>query len=310
MNTPEIYKHGEFEAYYLSQVIDYGTGNIVPVTLDAEQREAWAMNAMQSVERIALDQLAYSGCTDGRGRLELADGSPAPVRAKLAGADTMTMFDMAEAIANDFYTNPNAPVADRFEEVISFMLEAGLKPSTHGPSCGAAAGYIAVLQNRIAFAANPHHQSLKAAELGDVYDEAIDQLVVDNSKHRLESGLYDGWSEDLVRDAVLRVTGKKGIKELHAPHKGVHGHEESLRVDLDIAGYDINTNKLAMISGGQVFVVNSDRLKQVAELFARQQERCGRITLHAGRDFQDSAHATLGNNFATLKLRRAASALL
>jgi hypothetical protein len=305
MQTPEIYRHGEFQAYYLPEIIDYGTGNIVPVELDAESREAWAKGVMQSMERISLDQLAYSGCTDGRGRLELADGSPAPVRAKLAGTDTMTMFDMAEALAGNFYQNPEAPVSERFEQVISFMVECGLWPSTHGPSCGAAAGYVTVIQNRIAFAENPHHTALKASELGEKYDEVVDRQIVENSRERLARGLYDGWSEDLVRDAVLRVTGKKGIKELHAPEKGVHGHEERLRVDVDVEGYDINTNKLAMISGGQVFVVNADRLTQVSQLFGRVGEGFEKLALHAGRDFQDSAHATLGNNFATLKVQRA-----
>lgn len=289
-------------ASFVGDKMDWGLGSIeAPDYTEAEKKEIAGL-AIESMVKVSDSQMELSGCTDGRLRLHLADGSDAPVREKLVGADTVTAFQMAEALGERFYKDPSAPLATRVKEVVDHLVNYGIKPSTHGPSCGAAAGFPAIVDNAIRLSENSRYIARQKALLPQ-YDEAIHHNVLKGYQQRLEKGLYDGWSEDLIRNAVLESTGEQGVKILLDDHKGVHGHQEIMIARVKPRGVTIKATLFAArANGAQLFTVNDARQEYLASTFARgnQHELDYLIALHASEDLQDAGHATLSKNLATL----------
>lgn len=292
-----------YVARFVGDKMDWGLGSIEAQDFtDAEKGEI-AQRAIDSLIRVDEAQLPYSGCTDGRLRLRLGDGSAAPVREKLVGADTVTAFHMAEALGSSFYGNlDDAPLADRVRFVADFLVQCGLKPSTHGPSCGAAASYPVIVENAIRLHENTAFTERQKLLLTE-HDSDIQNRNMERYKKRLSSGLYDDWSEDVIRQAVLDTTGQKGVKELLDDGKGVHGHTEVLIARIKPRGVTLGATLFAAQMGGlEVFTVNDARQQYLAQLFGRGdlKEADYLTAINASEDFQDAGHATLSRNLETL----------
>ncbi len=273
------------------------------------EEAAFAQNVVDSILPVYVEDIIYSGCTDGRFRLRLADGTPVPNRQKITGADTVMAFAVAETLGDNFYSNPNAPVGERMEEVVDYLSQYGLRPSTHN-LCGAAKGFPAIIQNAIIFSkVDGYIERQKLLLPEDVYSQSEHDEIIAGYGERLARGNYKGWNPDIVTDAVARVGGKRALIELRTDERGVSGHVERLITRLDTPNVSIEVNTLAEKSGGdQVFVSNDDRLRKIAELFGRGIDRDYRVASMATEDFTDAAHGTLATGLPTLVVKLAQAA--
>lgn len=296
-----------YVARFVGERMSWGLGNIEAPDYDEAEKAEMARVALDSMVTIDTDELLFSGCTDGRLRLHLGDGSAAPVREKLVGADTVTAFHMAETVGEEFYGDlVDAPVKDRVNFVIRFLIANGLMPSTHGPSCGAAAGYPTILENAVNLSEKPeftHRQGLLLPQ----YDREIQKKNVEGYKRRLEAGRYDGWSESIIREGVINTTGQRGVKDLLDDGKGVHGHTEKLIARIKPRGVTIGATLFAARMGGnEVFIVNDARQEYLAQLFSRGDTNSPDFlaAINGSEDFQDAGHATLSSNLETLVIEQ------
>lgn len=291
-----------YRAHYIGEKMDWGLGGIEAPDFNEAEKKEIAANVIESMVRVDTEEQRYSGCTDGRIRVQLADGTAAPVREKLVGADIITAFMMAEALGARFYPDPEAPLPERLKYVADFLLDNNYLPSTHGPSCGAAAGFVTIVENGLTLMEKPKYIQRQQLILPN-YNADIHAEVRAGYKARLSRGLYNGWSEDLVRNAVLDSTGEKGVKMLLDDGTGVHGHNEGLIARIKPNGVTVGATQFsARMRGLQLFTVNDGRQERLAQLFGRgdTQEHDYLVALHASEDLQDSGHATLSKNLETL----------
>jgi hypothetical protein len=218
----------------------------------------------------------------------------------------MLFFHMAEALGDRFYKDANEPLAERIQEVITFMRDNGLVPCTH-VACGAAAGYVPINENLVHFTAEPAFVARQKALLpADVYDETLRAQITQGYQDRLDRGVYADWSDALLMEAVKNVSGEHAIAELNDDDRGVHGHVEEQIVRLQLDGLAINeTQVCARTSGREVFGVNDARLQRHAELLSRGVEEDYKIALMAAEDFTDGGHGTLAKNLPTYIVARA-----
>jgi hypothetical protein len=299
-----------YVARFVGEKMHWGLGSIEAQDFTDVEKGEIAQRAIDSLIQVDEAQMPYSGCTDGRLRLRLGDGSAAPVREKLVGADTVTAFHMAEALGSVFYGKlDTAPLADRVRFVTDFLVQSGLKPSTHGPSCGAAASYPVIVENAIRLHETPGFTERQRLLLPE-YNTDIQKRNIERYSQRLSKGLYDDWSEDLIRSAVLDTTGQKGVKELLDDGKGVHGHTEVLIARIKPRGVTLGATLFAAQMGGlEVFTVNDARQQHLAQLFGRGDlaEQDYLTAINASEDFQDAGHATLSRNLETLVIEQKAA---
>lgn len=295
-------ENDRFIAWYLDDTLEYGVGAIVGGEHTNDEYQGMAEAALRSMVHVEESELAYSGCTDGRSRLPFADGSPAPVREKLVGADMMTAFHIAEDLGPAFYGTDDMPLADRILFVARFLKQKGFMPSTHGPVCGAAAGYTSIIEHDSGFVKVAPYCKRQSLLLPN-YNEDVHRDSVRHHVELLRSGTYKDWSDKLVTDAVLEVTGEKGIKQLHDNHDENHGHNEALIARLKVSGVTIGATLFAsMLGGNQVFTVNDLRLERLTNVLCEgiEDARLTDRARHAGEDFQDAGHATLAKDLPTL----------
>jgi hypothetical protein len=302
-------KNGLYIAHFLPGRMDgWGLGDINRLTnpTETEQRE-FAQAIVDSIEPVSEGELAYSDCTDGRLREDLADGQPVPNREKLVGTDTMTAFHMAEALGGRFYQDPDAPLEVRLEELVDFLISKGLKPGTHF-ACGGAGSYLTIVQNAIEFATVPGY--LKRQELlipREAYKAGLRPQIIQGYRDRLASKLYAGWSDQKIIDVIEKKVGDHAIAHVRDDGRGVHGHVEGMIVRLNTPGATVNVNSLAeRTDGKQAFTINDNRLAELAELFGRGHDDDYKIAYMAGEDFTDAAHGTLATNLRTLVIKQAA----
>ena len=303
-NTPsnDVITRGKFTARRIGDDLRWGVGTIQPQAAfasDERQRELVQV-VLENIEEVAAAEKPYSSCTDGRVPVKLLSGEPVPVREQLVGTDTMTFFHMAEALGPRFYKDPTAPLARRIQEVVAFMHDNGLKPSTH-VACGAAAGYVPINQNLVDFAANPLFAARQQSLLPEgVYDETVRRELIAGYQDRLQRGMYDEWSDTMIMDAVRRVSGEYAIAELQDDGRGVHGHVEEQIVRIKVDGVAINEAKVTAVTNGrEVFGENDTRMERNARLIAQGDDDAYRIALMAAEDFTDGGHGTLAKNLPT-----------
>ena len=286
--------------------LDWGVGAIKPQPEHAgEGAQRMLVQAVSdSLEEVAETEKAYSSCTDGRLPVKLLSGEPVPVREQIVGTDTIQFFHMAEVLGARFYKNPDAPLAERIQAVVDFMHENGLQPSTH-IACGAAAGYVSIIENLVTFTREaPFIDRQRMLLPADVYDEVIRHKITAGYQDRLKRGLYDGWSDQLITDAVQRTGGERAIAELNDDGRGVHGHVEEMIIRIQVDGLAINEAKVASLTRGrEVFGVNDLRMRRNAELLGRGQDEDYRMALMAAEDLTDGGHGTLASFLPTYVIR-------
>lgn len=231
----------------------------------------------------------------------LADGEPVPNREKLTGADALVAFFMAEALGSRFYGDPNAPIDQRVLQVFSFLHERGIKPSTHD-KCGAAGGFIGIVQNAIQLAQNQSYIERQRLLLPlDVYEEKLADDVRETYKRRLAVDAYKDYDAALITEAVQKISGPHAIAGLRDDGRGVHGHVEEAIVRITIPGVSCSVNNLAeATSGREVFAINDTRRTMLAHQFGRGNDTDYRIAEIAGEDFIDAGHGTLASNLPTI----------
>jgi hypothetical protein len=288
--------------------LSWGQGSIQPQAgLDDEaSQQALLETVVAHLREVTEDELAYSSCTDGRIPVRLVNGEPVPVRQQTVGTDTMVMFHMAEALGNLFYKDPAASLRDRLREVVTFMQANGLVPCTH-IGCGAAAGYVAIVQNLATFTADPQFIAREQAILPEgVYDPGMRDRLTRGYSDRLEAGRYDGWSAEQLMEIIQEVSGGRAIAELQDDGRGVHGHVEEQIIRVQVEGVAINEAAVAADTGGrEVFGVNDTRLQRLARLMGRGQDADYRLALMAAEDFTDGGHGTLAKYLPTYVIRSA-----
>lgn len=289
----------------LSETTGWQEGSIDPGELSDEQLGPIIEAMLDSLGEVDPAELAFSDCTDSRYRLQLQNGLLVPNRQKLVGADTVTALVMAESLGRRFYGNDKATPAERVDEVTQFLLDNGIMPSTHG-GCGAAGGFVAVLRNAVRFSVQPNFQN-RQRRFVPVFDQGISDKTIKTVAHRLDSGLYEGYSDNLITDAVLKYTGPAGIAQYRDDGRGVKGHTELLIARIEGTDEALDVNALAdATNGGQAFSVNDTRLEKLASLFGRGHDEDYVTAYTAGEAFSDAGHGTLGRNLRTVTIRKAA----
>ncbi len=285
--------------------LSWGVGAIKPQSAYTTTEDLMTA-VLQSITEVTGDQQAYSACTDGRLPVRLLSGATVPVREQLVGADTVSAFYVAEALGSRFYRDPAAPVADRVREVVEFLHQNGLQPSTH-VGCGAAAGFVAITENAVAFSKDSHFVARQKTLLPEgIYDESLHATMLKAAEARLRSNTYDSLTADVFMEAVEAVSGKQAIAELKDDGRGVHGHVEEAVVRLQLPGYAIDEAKVASLTGGrEVFGVSDARMERLARLFGRGTDTDYRMAYMALEDFADSGHGTLAVNLPTYIVSRA-----
>lgn len=292
---------------WLSQPSSWMAGSIKGAALNYDhERQVLVDAVIDSIEPVEEAELAYSTCTDGRCRDCLLDGSTVPVREQLVGTDSMSAFVAAEALGERFYgaDTLQAPVAERIAKVEHFLLDNGYKPTAH-ISCGAAGGFLTVLDRATQFINDPAYvERIKQLLPDGMYDAVLHRSIVDGYLSRLEGTAYDGYRDGLVCDIAEDVAGQHAVEKYIDDGNGVHGHLEQAVVYLDqsIKGLALNPNKLIAEHGLQVFAVNSGRADAIARLFSRGgDDEIDYLTARlAIEDFAAAGHGTLACNMQTL----------
>lgn len=305
-------KQGQLVAHWLPQPASWMVGAIKgKLFADDAEREALAKAVIESIEPVNGSELVYSSCTDGRQRESLLDEEIVPVREQLVGTDSMAAFVAAEALGERFYGKDDlyAPVERRIDKVLEFLASNGYRPTAH-IACGAAGGFLTVLNRSTQFIDNPSYiERLKRLLPDGVYDPALHRLIVGGYQSRLDSGVYDGYRDGFVCELVERAVGLHAVEKYVDDGRGVHGHLEQAVVYLDqgVKGLALNPNKLIRQHDMQVFAVNSSRADSIARLFSRggSEEMDYRTARLAIEDFAAAGHGTLAYGMETLIISRA-----
>lgn len=273
-----------------------------------------ATRAMDSIEPITKSD--GSTCTDGRVRLGLIglDGQQG-VAPQAVGGALMTSFAAAEELGLRFYPEYVAEDTSRrrLQYVANFLIRGGFTIGRH-VNCGGVNAFPAIQQNglRFALAGEPY-----VDRLGMLVPESIAEQktripdIAVNAARRVSSGLYNDYTSDVVEQAVYRTArlARKWpiVEQLEDDDRGVHGHRESLIVNLawDLGGVAINPNTLNARYDSQAFGVNGELLNRIALAF---HEDSGReedfvTAWFAMKHFTGSAHGTLGSGLATALVR-------
>lgn len=302
----------QLQSSWLSQPASWMVGAIKgKVFVNDDERQTLAQAVLEAIEAVDREELPYSSCTDGRRRECLLDESIVPVREQLVGTDSMAAFVAAEALGERFYGKDDlyASVERRIGKVMDFLVANGYKPTAH-IACGAAGGFLTVLNRSTQFIDNPAYvDRLKRLLPAGVYDPALHRLIVGGYQSRLDSGVYEGYRDGFVCELVERATGLHAVEKYVDDGLGVHGHLEQAVVYLDqsINGLALNPNKLINKHGFQVFAVNGGRADTIARLFSRggSEEMDYRTARLAIEDFAAAGHGTLAYGMETLIVSQA-----
>jgi hypothetical protein len=299
--TGEI-RRGNLVARRINDDLSWGEGAIQPqpqYESDASQ-EALVESVLDSIEPVSTTEKPYSSCTDGRRPLRVLSGEPVPVREQMVGADPVSGFYVAENLGPRFYANPDAPVEERVDEVMTFLFDNGILPSGH-MSCGAGGGFEVITANAPRFAKNPQYLGRTRFLLPEgVYDEGLHTTMLQGNTDRIQRGAYKGLNADTFLQAAQKLSGKRAIAELNDDGRGVHGHVEEGIVRVKMPGLAINEAKVGDLTGGrEVFGVNDDRMDRLAQLFSRGNDQDFKIARMALEDFANAGHGTLAKNLPT-----------
>lgn len=286
-----------YTATRISDSMSWGQGDIKPIeTLASAEKQAELIGyVLESLEPV--QESTYSACTDGRTPDHLLDQeSYVPVRELLAGADIVTAFIGAEAIADIFYTDRHRPAPDRIVELAHFLHSHGINPSSH-VGCGAATYFSTIVHNIKQFAATPEYtERLQSLLPESVYDKQSYKNVIE----ALSSHNYSDVTADHFLDAASSIGGLHAIEVLRDDGRGIHGHVEEQIIRIRTRGVSINERKLSELSGGrQVFGINDERIARLAQLLGGSDTHNVRLAHIAMEAFTDATHATLSKDLPT-----------
>lgn len=306
-----VSKDGRYVAEFLAQSNEWMAGTILGKQFaDDAERTAFVETVLDSIETVSETEQTYSTCTDGRKRVKLEDDSAVPVREQLVGTDTMSAFVAAEALGAHFYgADLYAPVAQRIAKVIDFLLAHNYHPTAH-ISCGAAGGFLTVINRATQFIKDPAYVARLEQLSDNNYNDTLHHLIVGSYQSRLVSGVYEGYRDGLVAEIVLEKVGPQAVEYYDDDGRGVHGHREQAIVYLDqsLRGYAINPNKLIAATDSQVFGMNSSRIDALARVMSGDDNQgINYLTARlAIEDFSCAGHGTLAADMETLVVSKAA----
>lgn len=291
-----------FTARKAQDDLAWGEGAIQPQSQhssDADQ-QALIEVVLASIQPVADAERAYSACTDGRIPIRLLSGESIPVREQMVGADIVSAFCVAEVLGDRFYADKTVPVTERILAVAEFLKKNNLMPSSH-VACGAAAGFVTILQNMLRFADDARFVArLQELLPQTVFDATVYAQVQEVAKARLSQNAYEGLEAQAFLDAATKVSGERAIAELKDDGRGVHGHVEEQIVRVRVPGKAINEGNVAELTGGrEVFGVNDGRIASLARLFAADDERAYQMAHLALEMFANAGHGTLAKNLPT-----------
>jgi len=297
----EVITRSGLAARRLADDLSWGEGAIQPLAEHAgHEQELELVNAvLDAIEPVSEAEKAYSSCTDGRLPVQLQNGEPVPVREQAVGADMVSAFFVAEVLGPRFYADPSAPVNERISEVAEFLKENGLLPSSH-IACGAAAGFVTIVQNILRYSKQPSYILRLQALLPGMYDPALHKSLLLDLRKLLDTGAYNSLTPDMFLQAAQEVGGRRAVAELKDDGRGVRGHVEEAVMRVQVPGRALNTAKLAVATGGrEVFGVNDNRMERLARLFARGNDQDYKAARIALEDFASSGHGTLAKGLPT-----------
>jgi hypothetical protein len=300
VSLDEVVTHSGLAARRIADGLEWGEGAIQPLPEQAGHEKELVAAALDAIESLAAGEEAYSSCTDGRLPVQLQNGEPVPVREQAVGADMVSAFFVAEVLGPRFYADVNAPVAERVNEVAAFLKENGLLPSSH-IACGAAAGFVTIIQNILRFSKKPQYIArLQTLLPGGAYDAELHESMLMDMQKLLDTGVYNGLTPETFLHAAEEVGGARAIAELRDDGRGVRGHMEEAIMRLQVPGRALNTAKLAANTNGrEVFGVNDTRMERLARMFARGNDQDYKIARIALEDFASSGHGTLAKGLPT-----------
>jgi hypothetical protein len=293
---------GNFIARRIPDTLDWGKGAIQPQSLFVREDDQRTLlkAVLSSIQPVSDHELPFSSCTDGRIPVKLLNGEGVPVREQMVGADIVSAFYVAECLGASFYKDPKAPVAQRVQDVVTFLKENGLQPSSH-IACGAGAGCAAIVANIVVFSKNL--QFLKRVQTllpAGIYDEQLLRDIVRHNDDLLAADAYKDLDVQVFIDAVEQVSGPRAVAELRDDGRGVHGHVEEQIIRIHVPGHAINEGRVAELTAGrEVFGVNDSRMEKIARLFGRGNDADYRTVYLALELFADAAHATLAKGLPT-----------
>lgn len=302
---------GKYIAEYLPAASGWMTGTIAGRQFeDDDQRQAFARSVMEAIEEVGEDEQRYSTCTDGRKRLQLADGNPVPLREQLVGTDTMCAFVAAESLGAHFYGDDlYGSVELRIRRVVQHLLDNNYMPTAH-IACGAAGGFTTVINRATQFIKDKQYVERLQRLADGNYNDTLHHLIVGSYQSRLVSGAYEGYQDGLVAAIVKEMVGPQAVEMYDDDGRGVHGHREQAIVYLDqtIQGRAINPNSLQATNDSQVFGINSSRIDALARTMSGGHS--GSIDYLTARlaieDFSCAGHGTLAADMDTIVVSRIA----
>lgn len=279
----------------------WGEGSIVAPELTSDQLDYINSSITESLAVVSDSNLSMSGCTDGRGRLELLDGSEAPILQKTVGTDLLTLFSMTEALGEKFYGElNNAPAMERIEYLINYMVKNKLTPTAH-IGCGARAGFPVITSNAVRLSKDNPNLRGQIVEFGR---NKFNDIKIDDVSELFSNRNFEGWDADKVQQMVEEKSGPKAIKKLVTDDSPNHGHNEAIIVRLDTPGIAFSTRRFIelMKSSGDpqladinAFSNNDDRVYELAKLISDSPEQLD-TALTAGLLYSEAGWATLGKN--------------
>lgn len=291
----------------------WGEGKIIAPELSQEQLRIMADAAQNSLVVVTGDDLKMSGCTDGRFREGLLDGSEAPVWQKTVGTDLLTGFAMAEAIGRPFYGDlVEAPVMVRIAFFANFMKENGDNPTAH-EECGARLGFPAIVGNAVRYASQDSPLLERVVYFGG---EAVSRDTISQVSDELTGRNYEGWDAGKVQELVEQLSGPKAVKKLATPHDHPnHGHEEFAEIRLETPGIAFSARKYIgemqksadpVLEGSNAFSNNDDRVRELARMIADNPAQEA-AALTAGLLYSEAGWSTLGNGQYTIRIQDSAA---
>lgn len=285
----------------------WGQGDIVAPDLDDESMR-YVMTAVDNAQ-VPIDDdgdLRASSCFDARPLIELGDGTPpdtAPNRSQMAGAELLTGFMMVELLPSQWSLYPRGAeqmsVQQRFG-IYSRFFKSLREPGAHGPVCGAAAGFPALVENQ--FRLFDGVRSGMQGVMGKYYQPDVHDAVAQVAERKVASGELRHWSKELVDAVVPR--DNRSYEHLHDDGEGVHGHKEIVVIANNRTGTSLDKRKFLSPQGQalQGFQFDTPAIIDLAVALSATEEEIAAM-MHAGIAMQHVAAGTLGNNFRTIVLQ-------
>lgn len=313
--TPTGFRVGDLVAERLDDTLAWGLGRIQSPERSPYMERRLAAVAVSVLQTVDQAEHGYSSCTDGRYPLLLRSNRLVPVRPQLVGASMVTGFFMAEALGEDFYDDPTAPIDERLQQTAEHLQRCGIHPCTH-EDCGARANFIPIAGNVVRFMSihrvGEKFMARNRIFLGERYDAGQEFEVFSAYSRRLddpEKYGYDTYTPDVAWRAVLEVTGDEGIYSLNIDRRGQHGHveEQIIRLHRSVGNRAINGRLVAELTRGkQVFANNDGEIDRLAQAMGRDDPVLVSLARHAGEMFTNAGHATLGKKLPTYQVSKAA----